>query len=219
MAPATRSGLTALALALAAAWCASPAAAQSVTLTEGSGRPLIVGEPGELGDGLKPAGLAPQALVAEFQRLCLPDVGGAAARAAASPLSFESADAVFPASGKQREARVVQWRGPSASLSVWTGDDANLRNRPIAIDSRAYVTTGPYGPFHAAGAQCNLVVMLPDFAAATALSEALTASFGAPGKLVVKKTFADGYWQVAGASVRINFTAPSGSGGPQPVHL
>jgi hypothetical protein len=208
----------ALSLALAA-----PAAAQSVTLTEGAGRPLIVGGPSELGQGLAPATLTPQALAAEFQRLCLPDPAAAAARAAESPLALVADDAVFPATGKQQEVRVAQWRGPSATLAVSSGDAAfaaGLKGRPIVIPSRALAVTGGYGPWRADGVQCNLVVMLPDFAAATALSEALTANFGAPGKLVVKKTFADGYWQTKNTpSLRINFNTPTTRSGPQPVHL
>lgn len=202
----------------AACLAAAPATAQSVTLTDDSGRPLIVGGASVLGEGLATAKIAPQDIVAEFQRLCLPDPAGAAPRVGASPLALAPADAVFPAQGKQPEARVAQWRGPSATLSVSTGDEAGLKKQPIAITSRAYVTTGPYGPFKAAGAQCNLVVLLPDFAAATELSAALTVAFGAPGKLVIKKTFADGYWNAA-PGTRINFTAPTTRSGPQPVHV
>lgn len=205
--------------ALGASGLTMPAHAQSVTLTDDSGRPLVVGGASALGSGLAgPATTNAAEIVAEFQRLCLPDPAGAGARAAASSLALAPADAVFPAEGKQPEARVAQWRGRSASLSVFTGDDAGLKKRAIAITSRAYVTTGPYGPFKAAGTQCNLVVSLPDFAAATDVSGALSAAFGTPGKLVVKKTFADGYWSAA-AGTRINFTAPTTSGGPQPVHL
>lgn len=197
------------------------ALAQSVTLTEDSGRPLVVGGDATLGSQLQPTTATPQAVVAEFQRLCLPDPATAATRATGSVLTPDRGDAIFPAEGKQGEARVPQWRGPSALMSVWTGEDANLRKRPIAIPSRASTTTGPYGPFRADGAQCNLVVMLPGFASATELSGALTAAFGAPGKLVAKKTFADGFWRAdnGGLPVRINFTAPTTRSGPQPVHL
>ena len=211
-----RAGLASIALALTA-----PAYAQSVTLTEDSGRPLLVGAADSIADGLSPSTLAPAGIVAEFQRLCLPDPAGAGQRAAGSALGLAAADAAFAAEGKRPEARVSQWRGASAILSTWSGDDAGLKGRPIAITSRGYSTTGPYGPFKAKGLQCNLVVALPDFATAKALSDELTAAFGPAAKLVVKKTFADGHWLTTadGQSVRINITAPSTRGAPQPVHL
>jgi hypothetical protein len=209
-----------VALAIAAG-VAAPAFAQSVTLTVDDGRALIVGGEQELGAGLGTSSLDGAAIVAEFRRLCLPDPASAAARVEGSPLQLSADEAVFPASGKQAEARVQQWRSDSATLSVWTGEDANLKGRPIAMPSRGAVTTGPYGPFRADGAQCNMVVSISDFAGVASITDALTSAFGAPGKLVAKKTFADGYWTVAeGAdAVRININAPSTRSGPQPVHL
>jgi hypothetical protein len=200
---------------------ATVASAQSVTLTEEDGRPLLVGDASGIAAGLESSALAPVALVAEFRRLCLPDPAGAAQRAAGSSLGLQPSDALFPGEGKRPEARVSQWRGPSAILSTWSGDDAGLKGRPIAITSRAYSTTGPYGPFKAQGVQCNLVLALPDFSAAKAVADQLTAAFGPPGKLVVKNTFADGHWitPTDAGPVRVNLTAPSTRGAPQPLHL
>jgi hypothetical protein len=194
---------------------------QTVTLTEAAGRPLIVGEGRTLGDGLTPATLAPDAIAAEFQRICLPDPAGAAARVDGGALSLRSDDGIFAAEGKFPEARVTQWSGPSARIALSSGTEDALKGRPIAITQRAYATTGPYGPFRASGAQCNLVVMVPDFAAATALVEALGTRFGTAGKLVSKKTFIDGHWMVADSAppVRINITVPTTRNGPQPVHI
>ncbi|HEX8444626.1 MAG TPA: hypothetical protein VF631_13365 [Allosphingosinicella sp.] len=213
---ATRIGLAAVLMATA-----QEAFAQSVTLTVDDGRPLVVGGSSDLGAALTATSLAPVAVSAEFRRLCLSDPATAGTRVAGSVLALVSDDALFAAEGKRGEARVARWKSPSAELAVWTGDDANLKGRPIAMPSRGSTTTGPYGPFRADGTQCNLVVMLTDLAAAQALAAALTAAFGTPGKLVSKKSFADGFWQVAGTNpiVRINFTAPSVRGGPQPVHL
>jgi hypothetical protein len=210
-----------VALALVALASASAASAQSVTLTEDSGRPLLVGDAAGIADGLSPSALAPAALVAEFRRLCLPAPATAGQRVSGSPLELTASDAQFPAVGKNPRGLVSQWRGRSAVLSTWSGDHAGLKGRPIAITSRGYSTTGPYGPFKAEGVQCNLVVALPAFASVQALTDALTAAFGAPGKLVAKKSFADGYWNAGDAAqpVRINFTAPSVRGALQPVHL
>ncbi|HEX8535448.1 MAG TPA: hypothetical protein VF662_14895 [Allosphingosinicella sp.] len=200
---------------------AGVANAQSVTLTEDSGRPLLVGDAAGIAEGLNPSAIAPAVVVAEFRRLCLPDPGAAAQRVSGSPLQLVSSDAQFPAAGKNQQGLVTQWRGPSAILSIWSGDHSGLKGRPIAITSRGYSTTGPYGPFKAEGVQCNLVVALTDFSAVQGLTEALTTALGQPGKLVAKKSFADGYWNVgdAGRPIRINFTAPSVRGAPQPVHL
>ncbi len=207
--------------ALIAAAFAGSANAQSVTLTVDDGRALVVGGAQSLGDGLRPTTLDGGAIVSEFRRLCLPDPAGASARVEGSPLALAAADAVFPPSGKQAEARVSQWQAESAALSVWVGDDVNLKGRPIAMPSRGAVTTGPYGPFRADGVQCNLVVAIGGFGDVVAITDALTAAFGAPAKLVAKSSFADGHWMVAtGANpVRININAPSTRGGPQPVHL
>jgi len=206
-----RAGLF-MTMAMAAA---APAVAQSVVLTADDGRPLMIGTGAELGNGLRPSTAGAKDIVDEFRRLCLPNPADAPARVAASSFGLSDASVVFPARGKQPEARLSQWRGPSASLSVWAGDEAGLKGQPIVITQRAYQVTGVYGPFRAEGAQCNLVVSLLDFAAAVQVAEALTASLGIPGKLVTKKTFSDGYWQVA--DVRVNFTAPTVRSGAQPV--
>ena len=199
---------------------AQGASAQSVTLTVKDGRALVVGGETLLGANLAATDLDGAAIVAEFGRLCA-DPATVGDRVAASPLGLSDADAVFPAEGKQGEARVKQWRGPAAAVSAWTGDDANLKNRAIAMPSRGAVATGPYGPFRASGKQCNLVFSVRDFASVAPLIEALRATYGEPGKLVAKNTFADGYWAASpgGAPARVNLNAPTTRNGPQPVHL
>jgi hypothetical protein len=207
-------GLLALAIS-------TPGWAQSVTLTADDGRPLIVGGETELGAGLQPTTLGSEAIANAFQAICLPDPEGAAARLGGSELNLTSEDAVLPASGRTAEVRIAQWLGASAALSLWTGDEANLRGRPIAMPSRGATTAGPYGPFRARGAQCNLVVAVTDMAMAAELAEALAARLGTPARLVSRRTFADGHWIVPGSDrdIRINFTAPTTRGGPQPIHL
>ena len=199
---------------------AQGASAQSVTLTVKDGRAVVVGGEVLLGANLAATDLDGAAIVAEFGRLCAnPETVGD--RVASSPLGLSEADAVFPAEGKQGEARVKQWRGSAATVSVWTGDDANLKNRAIAMPSRAGATTGPYGPFRASGKQCNLVFGVRDFASVAPIVEALRTTYGEPGKLVVKNTFADGFWAVSqsGAPARVNLNTPTTRNGPQPVHL
>jgi hypothetical protein len=199
---------------------AQGAAAQSVTLTVKDGRALVVGGEALLGADLAATDLDAAAIVAEFGRLCL-DPATVGDRVTASPFGLSEADAVFPAEGKQGEARVKQWRGSAALVSAWTGDDANLKNRAIAMPSRGAVTRGPYGPFRAFGTQCNLVFGVRDFSSVGPLIEALRATYGEPGKLVVKNSFADGFWAVSagGASARVNLNTPTTRNGPQPVHL
>lgn len=199
---------------------AQGAYAQSVTLTVKDGRALVVGGETLLGANLAATDLDGAAIVAEFGRLCA-DPATVGDRIAASSLGLSEAEAVFPPEGKQGEARVKQWRSAAAAVSAWTGDDANLKNRPIAMPSRGAVTTGPYGPFRAAGKQCNLVFGVRDFSSVTSIIEALRTTYGEPGKLVVKNTFADGYWAVSAgdASARVNLNTPTTRNGPQPVHL
>lgn len=200
---------------------ASPAVAENVTLTVKDGRALVVGDSQELGDGLSFLDLTPAEIVTEFRRLCLPDPSGASERVETSSLVVSSNDAVFKPRGKQGEARVKRWSGTSAELSIWSGDGDNLKNRPIAMPSRGATTTGPYGPFKAFGDQCNLVVKLTNFSSVAPLTDELTKAFGEPGKLVLKKTFADGHWWIADSDKpwRINLNTPTTRYGAQPVHL
>jgi hypothetical protein len=193
------------------------AIAQTATFTVKDGRALVLGGETDLGLALSPTALGPAAIVDAFDKLCLPDPVNAGSRAADSPLVLRPSQAVLPAQGKLSEARIPVWTSASATLTVWDGVDGAWKGRPIAMPSRALVTTGPYGAFKAAGVQCNLVIMVADFGTVTAVSDALSAKYGAPGKLVVKKTFADGFWQ--NGDLRINFNAPSTRVGPHPLHL
>lgn len=205
--------------ALGCALLAAPLAvnAQAVTFTVKDGRALLVGGETELGTALSSTNLDAANLVEAFDELCLPDPGGAGSRAGVSTFGLSPSETILPAAGKTGEARIEQWRSKSATLTVWTGDEANLKGRSIAMPSRATTTTGSYGPFKAFGTQCNLVTKVADFAAAKSVTEALTARYGAPAKLVVKNTFADGYW-VAG-NMRINVNVPTIRAGAQPLHL
>lgn len=195
----------------------SPLFSQSATLTVKDGRALVIGGETELAQGLDATDLTPAKVVDEFTRLCMPDPQNAGSRVETSPFSLTRDDTVFPAWGKVGEAKIERWAGKGAALFIWTGDETGLKGRPIAMPSRGATTTGPYGPFKAFSAQCNLVINLPDFAAATAVTELLTTKLGAPGKLVVKNTFADGYWMAG--DLRVNVNVPSDRQYPQPVHL
>jgi hypothetical protein len=195
----------------------SPLLAQSATLTVKDGRALVIGGETELAQGFDTASVSPTQIVDEFMRLCMPDPQNAGTKADSSSFSFTRNDVVFPASGKMAQVKIERWASKQAYLFIWSGDEAGLKGRPIAMPSRGGTTTGPYGPFKAFGAQCNLVANLPDFAAATAVTQQLTAKLGAPAKLVVKNTFADGYWMAG--DLRVNVNAPSQSQYPQPVHL
>lgn len=201
---------------LAAAGLAGPGSAQTLVLTKDDGRPLVVGDGGLQADLTAPL-TDVAASVAMFRQVCLPDPAGAAARIDAAPAGLTRADVVLPPEGNQAEVRVPHYLGAGMSLTVWTGDETGLKGRAIAIPSRGSTTTGPYGPFRATGAQCNMVLLLPNFAAMAQVSDALTAALGSPAKLVAKSSFADGHW-LAGTT-RINFTAPTVRAGPQPVHL
>lgn len=195
----------------------APLFSQSATLTVKDGRALVIGGETEIAQGIETIKLTPAQVVDEFTKICMPDPQNAGSRVAASQISLKRDDVVFPALGKAGEAKIERWIGDQASLFIWSGDEAGLKGRFIAMPSRGAVTTGPYGPFKAFGSQCNLVINLPDFAAATTVTELLTAKLGAPGKLVVKNTFADGYW-VTG-DLRVNINVPSERQYPQPIHL
>ena len=197
--------------------CPAVAMAQTATFTVKDGRALVLGGETELGVALSQTSLSPAALADAFEKLCLPDPANAGARATASPFGLRSSEAVLPALGKLPETRIPVWTGTSATLTVWAGGDETWKGRPIAMPSRAMATTGPYGPFKAFGAQCNLVVMVADFGAARAVADAITTKHGPPGKLVVKNTFADGFWQAG--DVRININVPTTRVGPQPIHI
>ena len=195
-------------------WAAS-ALVQTVTLTEKSGRPLTVGA-FDFAWGLSPSGMTAEAVVEEFQRICLPDPLAASTRIEASPFGFLAGEAVFRETGKHGEVRIPRWQGDSANLTIWPAS-ADLKGELITIDERAYQVRGSYGPFRAEGDQCNLVVQLRSFDDAKQVGEALASAYGPKGKLVVKNTFADGHW--TDGDFRINFTTPSTKNESQPVHL
>jgi len=195
----------------------APVFSQSATLTVKDGRPLVIGGETELAQGIEQTDLTPVNVVDEFTRICTPDPKSASERIEPSLFALKRDDTLFPAFGKVVEAKIERWIGAKAALFVWTGDETGLKGRAIAMPSRGGYTIGPYGPFKAFGTQCNLVINLPDFAAAVTITELLTAKFGAPGKLVVKKTFADGYWTAG--DLRININVPSEKQYPQPLHL
>jgi hypothetical protein len=204
-----------LALLLMIAGTSVPAFAQTVTLTEKSGRPLTVGV-SSFAAGLRPATVSAETVVEEFRRLCLPDPLAANANAASSSFGLQARDVTFPATKKRGDVQLPHWRSDFATLTVWT-EGADLNGEPIAINERGYQTTGAYGPFRADGDQCNLVVMMPSFTEAKKIGELLVAAFGPAGKFVVKNSFADGHWTQGNA--KINFTTPSTKAGSQPVHL
>ncbi len=189
--------------------------AQTVTLTEKSGRPLTVG-PSDFARGLIPTEMSAEAVVHEFQRLCLPDPLTAGARVDSSSFGFLAGETVFPETSKHAEVRIARWQGESASLTVWPAS-ADLKGEPIRIDERAYQVQGGYGPFRAEGDQCNLVVKLRSFDEARKVGDVLASALGPKGKLVVKNTFADGHW--VDGTVKINFTSPSTKSESQPIHL
>ncbi len=200
----------------ALAW-SNPALSQSVTLTEGRGRPITIGIGESFGSELTQTSIEPQVLVDEFKRLCLPDPVGASKRFEGSPLSLRYSEVIFPPNGKRAEVRVPRWRGQSAELTIWENIYGDLKGQFIIINERAYQVTGTYGPFRASNNQCNLVVNLPNFTQIIKLSEALSKTFGLEGKLVVKDNYADGHWQVG--TTLINFTAPKTKYGRYPIHL
>lgn len=207
------------ALGLALLALSGNASAQSITLTDDSGRPITIGSGEVYGAGLAVTKLQPAQIAASLKGLCTPDPDGAYARAANSAFELGESEVVLPAVGKVAEARVKTWSGPSATLSTWNGDDVPFKGRPMAINSRAYATTGPYGPFHASGGQCNVVIAVSSFADVAPIAAAISDAFGVqPAKLVVKNTFADGYWTTA-EGLRVNMTAPSIKSATQPVHL
>ena len=193
--------------------------AQSVTLTDDSGRPITVGSGEVYGAGLTVTKLQPAQIATALKQLCTPDPDGAYGRAANSAFELGESEVVLPPIGKAAEARVKIWSGPAATLTIWNGDGVPFKGRPMAINSRAYATTGSYGSFHATGAQCNVVIAVGSFADVEPIATAISEAFGVqPAKLVVKNTFADGYWTTA-EGLRVNMTAPSIKTATQPVHL
>ena len=202
----------------AALLCTSAATvAQEATFTVKDGRALILGGGTELGAGLVPTNLDAANLADGFGKVCLPDPATADSRVATSGLGLSRQALTLPEQGSMGPATINVWTGPSMTITVWQGDEQNFKGRPIAMPSRAFVTTGPYGPFKALGNQCNLVTKVVDFAAAKATIEAISSKYGSAGKMVVKNTFADGYWQVG--AVRLNINVPTTRSGPQPLHI
>lgn len=194
-------------------------------LSDDSGRGMTIGEQVDSREHFAAAAHSGPDIADEFKRLCWDTKLDAAALAAAGSASRwgYNADSVTFEGGKKTPAFTqAVLAAPSARANIWTGDDVGLKGKPILIRDRGALVTSGYGPFKAAGRQCNFDLKTTALSDPAALVARLTEHLGqAPAKLVTKKSFADGHWNVSmdGRPMRVFFSVVDVNKPSQLVHL
>jgi hypothetical protein len=206
---------------------AQPPGEAIVILSDDRGNEASIGAMRDLREGLTPAALAGPAIVDEFKRLCLDtgfDPAAHAAAAAASSWGFARVETVLPAERNRAEARMVDFRAPSAISSLWRGENGDaLRGRPYARRSRGVSFTSGVSPNDFWAPQCSLSLRVSGLTDAAPLAAALEAAIGAPAtRAVLRDSFADGHWMIAagsGPARRVSFDVVDMNRPAQLVHL
>ena len=198
---------------------------QLFILSDDSGRGMTIGQQVDLRDSFAPVAMDGQQIADAFKALCLDtklDPASFEAAAKASSLKLAKRDILLPALKKGVEFRFADFGSDSARASLWTGDDNGLKDRPIVIRSRGALVSSGYGPFKAAGAQCNLDLKVSGLNSVDALAGALSQHLAAqPAKLVSKPGFGDGYWEIKtdAGPARVSFDAVDLKKSAALVHL
>lgn len=192
-------------------------------LSDDTGRGMTIGRQVDSRDAFVAADMSGEQAAALFKTICLDtQFDKRAVSATAEANGFTRRQIVLPALRKDVEFRFEDFTTASSRASYWPGDDAGLKNRPIAIRTRGAIVMSGYGPFKASGQQCNLDVALADLASVDGLAAALQATLGkAPAKLVSKDGFGDGYWITTqnDIPVRVSFDAIKLKRPPVLVHM
>ncbi len=215
-----------IALVLAAgAAQASPDPALLI-LSDDSGRGMTIGEQVDSREGYSAGAHSGAEIADEFKRLCWDtklDAAALASAGASSSWGYRTDTVAFEPSKKEPAFAQAVLTAPSARASIWAGSDAGLKGKPILIRDRGALVSSGYGPFKAAGKQCNFDLKTTALADPAALVTRLTQHLGqAPAKLVSKKSFADGHWTVTSADnqpVRVSFSVVDVNKREQLVHL
>jgi hypothetical protein len=226
------SGILLQAVAVVAMAAAAAASAQgyegdSVILSNDWGNGATIGVMKDLREDFPPSELAGPEIVAEFKRLCLDtgmDADAHAKAALASEWGFESRAISVGGGGKKPAFAFTHFRSPSAISSLWRGENAeSLKGLGYAARSRGAVITGPVKAKDLYAPQCNLSLATRSLTDAAPLAAALEQALGQPAaKLVLKGSFADGHWKIAGASGearRVSFDVVDMKKPIQLVHL
>jgi len=207
------------AIAGASIAAAAPADGPIVILSDEDGRGINVGAQQDARKDFAPGNYAATDLADAFKKLCIDTAFDPSALAAASALDLAPGQISLEAEGKipAFEQNVLQ--SASARVSIWTGDDAGLKKRPILIRDRGALVTSGYGPFKALGKQCNLDAKLSGLSSVDAFVARMSANLGAqPTKLTAKTSYADGYWTLPG-DVRVSFAAVDLNKSAQLLHV
>ncbi|MDB5693150.1 MAG: hypothetical protein JWO81_2213 [Alphaproteobacteria bacterium] len=200
--------LVLVASAAASAGSAAPPAGPIIILSDEYGRGINIGGQVDARQSFAPGSYAAADLADAFKKLCLDTAfDPAALGGTASVLDLVPGQIVLASDGKTPAFEQGVLQSPAARVSIWTGDEAGLRKRPILIRDRGALVTSGYGPFKALGKQCNFDAKLSGLSSVDAFVMRMSADLGAqPAKLVAKGSYADGYWTLTG-DVRVSFSA------------
>jgi hypothetical protein len=218
----------ALSFAAAAGASAQQFEGDRLILSNDWGNGATIGAMEDMRRDLPPADVSGPDVVAEFKRLCLDtnfDPAAHAQAALASGWGFERREVVLaPPGGKKPSFAFTDYRSASAITSLWRGENGEaLKGWGYAARSRGAVITGPVKAKDLYAPQCNLSVATRGISDAAPLAAALEQALGQPAaKVVLKASFADGNWKIAGPSGetrRVSFDVVDMKKAIQLVHL
>lgn len=204
------------ALLASAVLLSATAASGQVVLSGSFGRAMTVGGMTDARETWPATAADAGKLVRDFRATCL-----SAAAPAAIPAGYEQHDVALPAEGKAAATTVRVLAAPGVRIATWSGDPLGLKSRASLIRDRGVVITGPVGDRDIFSGQCSLSAHLTGLTG-EAISQAMTAAFGTPVKIVVKPGFADGEWAATrpdGSALSIRFSANDLKKPEQVLHI
>lgn len=182
-------------------------------LSDRHGRGITIGQHVDVREKLLAAPMSGTELADRFDQLCLKtnlDQAMLASVAGSNGTGLTSRETELTPHKGDMSFQFNDYVSPSLRVSIWDGDDVGLKGRPTLIRDRGIDVLSQYDQSDAVGRQCNLDTKLSNFYSIQALVDRLTAHVGAPPvKIVIKKSFADGHWEIPGKSgfLRVSFTA------------
>lgn len=186
-----------------------------------------IGASDDLRKGLDALPVTGQEIAAEFKRLCLDtnfDPAAHAQAALGSSWRFKRNDVVLKRLTEYGAFTFVDYRSSSAITSLWKGEGRDaLRARAYLAPTRNLIVRGPVRVSDLYAPQCNLSLRTSGLTDAAPLVAALEQALGGPAaKAVLKSSWADGHWKIAGLpgeARRVSFDVTGMKKAAQLVHL
>ncbi len=172
----------------------------TIIVSDKYGRGATVGALEDSREAWESKALTGDEIAQEFFDLCVANYGnkeGFDSHAQSSTWSFESRTASFPEERKTLAMDVAYYATPFSQATYLEGDTSGFDRRGQVIRDRGALVTGPSKGKNIAVPQCNLDLKITGMTDAAGLGEKLTTLLSeAPEKLVLKKGYGDGHWEI-----------------------